>query len=456
MNKKVKTTILILVLLLSIFLSLYSITDNAWSWEKGMIYQKILGTASGLAAFTGVVATIYFWKRIRYAFLFGILNAILFGAYALSINLTGDFIVNLFWYIPIMLFMSISLSKGRRIGIKLMNIKSAIMLTFAFFVVFIGFLFVTPLINSWWANVIGNESVNYGNNFHYYWFSRILDTLMNSISAIAIFMMILGYKHTWIVWLVKNVSGIIFFGGVGVLNVSILIMNITFLFISIYIYYNLTMKKEIKIAIIGPGAVGKTTVIGHLQEFLDKNGIVTVQERENFIDDKFANYMSDMKSVAFATQNNFFKKRFKQIQELDLKPRAMIDRHIIDDFIFPRVHIKCGNFSEDEAKEWEVIEADYWDKLSKENKLDIVFILQADNETIESRRNGRSATDDKRTDETKNTEFFRLVNEQYHNKDSIMFKAVNEFSNQYYKFINKNSKETALLIEEKITEFLSK
>ncbi|MCK5867307.1 MAG: nicotinamide mononucleotide transporter [Mycoplasmataceae bacterium] len=457
MNKHIKILSFTLALLLSVFLSLYSITQDSWLWESGLLHQKILGTTSGLAAFTGVIATIYFWKRKPRAFLLGILNAFLFGSYALSINLTGDFIVNLFWYVPIMFFMSFYLKKSNEIKEKVFNKKSGILLAISFILVFIGFFFITPLMNEGWSDILGEESVKYGKNFNYYWVSRVLDTLMNSVSSIAVVMMILGYKYTWIVWLFKNISGIIFFGGIGVLNISILLMNIIFLIISIFIYYNIYVNKEseIKIAIIGPGAVGKTTVISHIQDFLDENKIIPVQEREDFIDEKFADYMSNMKNSAFATQKNFFQKRYKQIQGLKSKPRAMIDRHIIDDFIFPRVHIECGNFTKDEAKEWVEIEKEYWDKLGKEDKLDIVFILQADNETIESRRAGRSAIDEKREDETKNTNFFRLVNEQYHNSDSIMFKAVNEFSNKHYKFINKNSKETAKSIEKIIKEFLS-
>lgn len=41
---------------MSIFFSVYSISSKSWIWESGELYQKILGTTSGFASFTGVIA----------------------------------------------------------------------------------------------------------------------------------------------------------------------------------------------------------------------------------------------------------------------------------------------------------------------------------------------------------------------------------------------------------------
>lgn len=209
------------------------------------------------------------------------------------------------------------------------------------------------------------------------------------------------------------------------------------------------------IAIVGPGAVGKTTVLSHLQETLDNYKFVKIDERDYLINYDFDNYMNDMKSKAFKTQQSFFAKRYDQIQRMQNEEIAIMDRHLIDDFLFPRVHIKVGNFSKEEAKEWETIEKKYFDLLSKVKKLDLLIILLASDELIESRRESRAKVEAHRKEEPKNKEFFREVNNFYHDEDSIMYKAANMFSDKVIVFKNDNSENTAKKIKISIDQLMS-
>ena len=203
-----------------------------------------------------------------------------------------------------------------------------------------------------------------------------------------------------------------------------------------------------KISIVGPGAVGKTTVINYLTPYLDGEKFVTIQEREEFINNKFDEYMKNMKGSAFETQKTFFVKRFDQIERMQDKKNALMDRHLIDDFIFPRVHIQIGNFSKQEAKEWEAIESKFWKELKDLPRLDIVFILLAPNKLIEERRENRSKIEHHRKFEVVNHDFFREVNKKYHDRESILYKAANEFAKKVVILENENSESTAKKIKD--------
>jgi nicotinamide mononucleotide transporter len=102
-----------------------------------------------------------------------------------------------------------------------------------------------------------------------------------------------------------------------------------------------------KIAIIGPGAVGKTTIIKYLEE--DLKEFEFIYERQDIINENFGRYMEDMHSNAFEMQKNFFAYRKEEIKKLNNLKNGIIDRHLIDDFIFPQVHIEVNNFTEEEA-----------------------------------------------------------------------------------------------------------
>lgn len=441
-----------LLILSAIFFSIYSISSKELIWESGETYQKVLGTFSGFAAFTGIIATIKFYKREHDSFIYSIINATLYGAFSLSINLTGDFIVNVFWYIPLMLILFIKIKSGKKTFIYKLSTGKSLIFSIIFLLSFLLFWFINPLINNEWSKIVG-VNADYGSNFNYFYLAKFLDALMNSISIVAVVMMMLGIKEAWYVWIPKNIAGIIFFSGIGVLRVSIILMNVIYLFISILIIIRNIKIKELKIAIVGPGAVGKTTVINYCKNFLEENNFKTIQEREDFINRDFDNYMNNMEKTAFEVQKQFFKKRMDQIERMQFETRALMDRHIIDDFIFPLVHIKVGNFTEQQADEWKSIQKKYWNKLKNKPKLDIIFILLADDETIEGRREGRSKVDSYRKEEVKNKLFFRNVNELYHSSDSILYKAANEFSKKVVVLKNSDSHETSKKIKDVIKEY---
>jgi len=408
-------------------------------------YEVMERTISGLAAFTGIFATILFFERNKKAYYFAISNAILFGVYALSVNLTGDFLVNLFWYSIVFIYMIFkdrkSIMKNRRI-----SPKAYLLMSLIFILGFLFFWFTTPIINTAWGNIIG-QNAQYGNNFRYYWISRIIDTLSNTISIVTIILMIRGYWQTWIFWIIKDVISIFLFAGIGFINVSIIIMNLIYLLLATYILFKHLSTRTIRVAFIGPGAVGKSTVIKNLSTFFKENSFTMIDERTETDNNNFKKYMSDLKNNAFVAQVGFFEKRIEQAWRLHSIKRGVMDRHSTDDFLFSRLHIKLGNFSKEEISKWNKLEKKYWQELKSMPKIDHLFLLMADNETIEKRRHNRSSSDYFRKEEEKNKDFFRIVNQEYNDPNNIMRKAF-IFSKNIHEIVNIDSKNTAKIIKD--------
>lgn len=419
MKNKVLVYVLLFVLsILSIFFSLYSVSSKSWVWDEQYNIQKIFGVMAGLAAFSGLLAVYLFSKNDKNAYWFAYTNALSFGLFALSINLSGDFLVNIIWYIPLLAYSQIKRWDSKFWKYEELWYLLLLILTFVIFIV------LNPYFNIAISKIVGLSNFGYGSFFQYYWISRVLDSYTLSICVVAMVMMIRNYRFVWYVWCTKNIVSIIIFSGIGILNVSAILMNVFYLALSIFIIIEKTKapKKDIRIAFIGPGAVGKTTTINYLKDFFAKNGIEVVSERPD--DDLFIKYMKDMKKYAFEAQKAFFGYRLEQVRELSQMPRGMMDRHLIDDFIFPHVHIKEGNFNEAQSKEWQKNNLEFQHQLSENKKLDLLFVFTSSNEVIESRRikRSKSARSEEISNES-NKDFFRQVNKEYQlitNKEGIL------------------------------------
>ncbi len=441
---------IILLSPLLIVFSLYSVNGHNWIWQDLGGIQKIFGILSGTSAFTGIIAVLLFSKKHSHAFLWAYTNAILFGLFALSVNLAGDFIVNIVFYIPAMVIVQFTRRRNKAITLN-KNCLFTFVITGA--ILFTIFFFLNPQLNSLVGNIMSFSQFTYGNNFGIYWFARFLDSGVNSISLVAMAMMILGMKQGWYIWVIKNLLSIIFFAGVGALNISALIMNICYLTITIFIIFKKEKKSQsMRIAIIGPGAVGKTTVIKELKLFLEKNNIDIIDERpDNYL---FQEYMKNMRLHAYDAQKRFFKKRFEQIKDLSLKEKGLIDRHMIDDFLFPHVHIKVGNFNKWQTFKWKFIENYYWNKLGNLPKIDLLFLIHLDYSEIKKRRENRAKTERQEELKQGNEKFFEEVNNEYGRYDGILSKAKNYFSHKNITLTNTDSKDTSKKIIEIITKDL--
>jgi deoxyadenosine/deoxycytidine kinase len=106
---------------------------------------------------------------------------------------------------------------------------------------------------------------------------------------------------------------------------------------------SMDFEYKMKIAIGGPGAIGKSTTIAYLKELIGSN--VNVINDRGFIYPYFEAYLADMKKTAFKTQQIFFEGRIEQLEKAQTLDNFIINTHLIDDFVFPTAHKEMGNFS---------------------------------------------------------------------------------------------------------------
>ncbi len=442
--KILKIFLFILFITINIFVSLYSISHNSWIWETDNIQQIIFGTTSGFVSFSGIVAVLKINHNKKSGYWWGILNSIAFGIFSLSINLTGDLIVNII-YIFLIIFMLLKNKNNTNIQERRLEKKSITILSLILIVTFLLFFFLIPELNWALSNALNLPNFIYGSNFTYYWAGRTIDSLMNSISIIAFITMVSGYQKTWYIWISKNILAVIFFSGIGVLNISILIMNILFFILSIY---NLrTRIKTMKIAIIGPENIGKTMVMKYLEQ--DLKEFEFIYGKQNIINEDFQGFTEYMKSNPFETQNDLFAYRKEQIKKLNNFQNGIIDGHLIDDFILSKTYIEVNNLTEEQSSSWKKIEKKYFNFLNSTPKLDYVFLLDASSEEINKRR--ECSQDEKmREFETDNQAFFEKLNEKYKSLDFIS--SISKYSKKYIILENNDSKEKYEKIKQIISE----
>lgn len=232
-------------------------------------------------------------------------------------------------------------------------------------------------------------------------------------------------------------SQLSFFLGVGIFDISVMLINLIYAIFSIYIRIQITKEKKLQVAIIGPGAAGKTTILDELKEYFKSINMIVFDERK-FLDGKFEEYMKNMKLNAFEMQELFFKERYKQIIQMQFTNFSIIDRHLIDDVIFPQAHIELKNFDDIQKQKWQKIEWKYLRKLESKPKLDVLFVLRVKYEDIQNRRKIRSSQEESRKHEIEpeNDKFFRLVNKIYYDENSKWISLSKKFAKKVIIFDN--------------------
>lgn len=208
-----------------------------------------------------------------------------------------------------------------------------------------------------------------------------------------------------------------------------------------------------KIALLGPGGIGKSTIIKYLKDFLEENNYKIFDERPILLKRRYKRYMDDQRASAFKMQKYFFKQRYKTHKKMFNYENSIIDRDILDDFLYPRIHIELNNFSETEKKVWKIIDKKYKDKLENFPKVDLSIVIVNKFDKNYSWILQRSLKDESRKLESKgeNKMFFRIANKSYWNyKKDIP--EISRFSKKIMFIVNENSKKTSEKISKIIDE----
>ncbi|QJG66304.1 hypothetical protein HGG64_01070 [Mycoplasma phocoeninasale] len=139
----------------------------------------------------------------------------------------------------------------------------------------------------------------------------------------AIIMMFLGFIESWILWQAKNILSIMFFAGIGILNINLIIINISYMILSIYIFIKSFKASKLKkiIAITGPGCSGKSTLLQSkiIQKYIYENHITLIDERPYLKgDDPYTSALTNNKNFYLA-QEMFFCSQKDMLEQAELE-----------------------------------------------------------------------------------------------------------------------------------------
>lgn len=422
MRKETKTNWFIVILLsfIVMFFSFFDLNNQEFIWESNLtIYSKILGILVGLSAFSGIIATYFFYlKKRKWAFPLAIINALLYAFYAISIYLISDFIIYILIFPIIYLIFWIKNQKSNIRQLRNHWLLWLIVIIIAT-IIFISLYFSVPYIAKLYFKLM-NINMEYSENFNYPIWGKIISILINVALLTSIIFMIYGFKESWLSWQVKNILSIIFFAGVGVLNISLIIINLAFMLLSIYLYFlarKNTSKKRKLYAITGPGCVGKTTFLDKNKNFFDVTKIRIINERnyEKNEENPYIFWLND-KGSAFESQKAFLKFQKKQLEDFlnnEKYEQVLLDRHMVDSFLHGDTFIKNKTFTKWEVIKWRWLKIKFkLFLLTYPIQLECLFIYTTEDyqQIKEWRKNSK---DNRRKLENKKEKFFHNFYQAY-------------------------------------------
>ncbi|QKT05403.1 nicotinamide mononucleotide transporter [Mycoplasma sp. OR1901] len=416
-----KILITILTLTITIF-SAFSIESGTMIWDWNVsILSKILGILVATSAIFGVIATWWFYTRKKHAFLFAILNALLFAIYSLSLNLVADFIIYIGLCIPTFIYLWFITKYKNRIKQYRFNWFTSTIVVLIWVISFIILYFIIPHLTTLYGHII-KWPLSFGDNFNNKILGKIIAISIDSTLLVAIVMMILGMRSSWIIWQVKNILSIIFFAGIGILNWSVIVINISFSILSLYIFVKTFTNKKQIIAITGPGCSGKSTLLNNpkIQKLLIDNNILLRDERE-YLDNENINNNAYIKALSnngsyFEAEKMFFESQKNIIIEANLTDsNQLLDRHMSDSFLHADLLIRENKFTQLEKEHWIKEKWKYKWFLMNKPKLDLLIVIKAPWENIYKWR--KLATQDidkkRRQLEFNNIDLFEKFRQEY-------------------------------------------
>ncbi|MBN4083275.1 nicotinamide mononucleotide transporter [Mycoplasma sp. CSL10137] len=446
----IKTTKLDKILLISLTLiitifSAFSIENKTIIWDSNVsVIVKILGIIVASSAIFGVIATWWFYTRKKYAFLFAILNAFLFGIYSISLNLVADFIIYVGLCVPTFIYLRYITKYKNRIKQYRFNWLTSIFIVSIWVISFIVLYFTIPHLTFLYGKMI-KQSLYFENNFNNKFLGKIIAISIDSTLLVAVVMMILGMKSSWVIWQIKNILSIIFFAGIGILNWSVIIINISFSVLSLYIFIKTFINKKRIIAITGPGCSGKSTLLNNpkIQKLLKDYNILLKDER-SYLDNANINNNDYIKALSnkgsyFDAEKMFFESQKKIIIESNLtNSHQLLDRHMSDSFLHADVLIKENKFTKSEKEKWIKEKRRYKWFLMNKPKLDLLIVVKAPWENIRIWRKLAIRDKDKtrRKLEFDNLELFKKFREEYEVNEEWL--KIAKLSSKKIIFLNNN------------------
>ncbi len=153
------------------------------------------------ASLFGVVGTYLAVKKYNINYLFGTIHVILYGLIAFSTKVYGDFMLNIFIFLPLDIIGWILWNKN---SLKLKNIDDSNKieidrvvnaLTLNQWIISIVVLIISTLLYAWLLHYLDDPA-------------PILDSLSTTISIFGMWLMVGYYREQWWVWLIVNIVSV--------------------------------------------------------------------------------------------------------------------------------------------------------------------------------------------------------------------------------------------------------
>lgn len=221
----------------------WGVKAGSFIWESDQeLYKTVMQVAAGIAAWTGIVTVFLVGKGKLSNYLYGFINAALYGVYAFSVGYTGDAILNILWFLPTQvvgfLMWNQNTDSTNTVKPKKLTLKTIAWMSVLTAIIFGAFWIIIPAVDvelnknilklDWYEDyALRNEM-----------FPRVLDTLTNTLSVTATILMLQRYKEQWYVWIVINIAQISMYAGVNpnldTINIPMLTMWGVFLINAVY------------------------------------------------------------------------------------------------------------------------------------------------------------------------------------------------------------------------------
>ncbi|MFV8468615.1 nicotinamide mononucleotide transporter [Mycoplasma sp. VS292A] len=412
-----------------------------------------------VSGLSGILATYLFYRRIIYAYPIAILNAIAYGIFAWSLDLFIDVIIYSLILPAIFIYFWIVTSFKFKIRSYKLELRWILILALVFIIMFIVFYFSTKGITKFLQVSFKKEIIEFGSNFKYKNEGYVLVTLTNTILIIAVVMMLRGFSEVWLIWQIKNILSIVFYSGIALTNLSVVIINICYMCLSIYIFIRSSQMKKVYIAITGPGCVGKSTALNSEQfsKLIEDNKFYMFQERDYKSNDNDYILALKGKKSFWQSQKFFFKTQQDDIEKGMLMDQNIIfDRHMLDSFIYPEVQIKNALYTEKEIKQWRSLKRKMLNFLKQKPKLDLLIIVTSSSfDKIEQYRYEAAKADNRRALENALMPLYRQYWEYYNTASFKEF--LNGFcKNLIYIYNDGTKEELSYKIIKTINDYLEK
>ena len=192
----------------------FSITGTNYNNINSILLNFVI---SPIAAITGVLCVVYTAKKHIVSYIFGVVNCVAYGYVAYKMGFYGDFIINIFYFLPFQ-FIGFAWWKNHHIETNKNIVKSKVFtfkgkliiagLSILGFVIFTNILYG---VDHFVINAMKRNSSMYGyfqTLFNIPYIGEMLDASTEVFQIIAQILLSFAFAEQWIFWILTNIIAI--------------------------------------------------------------------------------------------------------------------------------------------------------------------------------------------------------------------------------------------------------